>query len=342
MHKRWWNGLVLGAMAFALGGCLPKKVVIDLAPGDGRLTESAVLSDVGGRSASKVAMIDITGLITQASTPGLLGSSGNAVDNLATRLEKAEKDPSVRAVILRINSPGGSVAASEMMYREVRGFRERSGKPVVASFAEVAASGGYYTALAADRIVAQSTSVTASIGVIIQTFNFSKGMSMIGVEGRAIVSRPNKDLANPFEPPVESQYAVLQGMVDEFYAGFVRLVMERRAGLANAAETMRTTATDGRVVTGVQALELGLVDELGGVREAFSAAKKLAGVETARLVKYHAEGDDPPRSPYALANASPRAGLGMSGGERSEVNLVQLNLGDTPMPGAGFYYLWLP
>lgn len=341
MNKRWWSGVAALAVMAGMGGCLPKKVVIDLAPGDGRLTESSVLADSGAGSGVKVAMIDITGLITQTAAPGLLGATGNAVDNLAARLDKAEKDPGVKAVILRINSPGGSVAASEMMYREVRGFRERSGKPVVASFAEVAASGGYYTALAADRIVAQSTSVTASIGVIIQTFNFSKGMSMIGIEGRALVSRPNKDLANPFEPAVESQYTVLQGMVDEFYASFASLVMERRPALAAAPQSQRDTATDGRVVTGAQALELGLVDELGGVREAFDAAKKLADLSSARLVKYHSEGADPPRSPYAASDVQMRGGL-VGGGERGEVNLVQLNLGDTPMPGAGFYYLWMP
>lgn len=339
MHTRRFFLIPLLVTALALPGCLPKKVVIDLAPGDGRLTESTVLADSPVGSASKVALIDISGLITQTSPPGIFGASGNVVDNLATRLEKAEKDPSVKAVVLRINSPGGSVAASEMMYREVTGFRERSKKPVVASFAEVAASGGYYTALAADHIVAQATSVTASIGVIIQTFNFSRGMSMIGVEGRAIVSRPNKDLANPFEPPVEAQYQVLQGMVDEFYAAFVSLVMERRPGIANGPPEAQATATDGRVVTGAQAHKLGLVDELGGVREAFEAAKRLAGVNSARLIKYHTEGDNPPRSVYATAPAAQHASLLP---QAHEVNLLQLNLGDTPMPGAGFYYLWLP
>lgn len=342
MHKRCLIGIAAAFLSLAVTGCLPKKVVIDLAPSDGRLAESTVMADRQGDSLPKVAMIDVSGLISQASAPGLLGASGNAVDNLATRLDKAEKDPAVRAVILRINSPGGSVAASEMMYQEIRGFRQRTSKPVVASFAEVAASGGYYTALAADRIVAQPTSVTASIGVIIQTFNFSKGMSMIGIEGRALVSRPNKDLANPFEPPVESQYAVLQAMVDEFYASFSKLVMERRPSLANASDDQKATATDGRVVTGAQALALGLVDELGGVREAFAAAKSLAGLPAARLVKYHSEGDAPPRSPYASASATPHAAFGQPAGAPGEVNLVQLNLGDTPVPGAGFYYLWLP
>ncbi len=321
-------------------GCLPSRVVIDLSPRDKDLDETTVLSDGprGDASLPKVALIDVNGLLTHSASPGLFASRRNPVDTLVTQLAKAEADAQTRAVVLRINSPGGTVAASETLFREIEGFRTRSGKPVVASFAEVAASGGYYISLATDRIVAQPSSITGSIGVIIQTFNFSKGMSMIGVEGRAVVSRSNKDLANPFEPPVESQFEILQGLVDQFYAQFRGLVVERRAGIAAGDLDV---ATDGRVFTGAAAHELGLVDAVGDLRDSFAHAKELAGLQRARMVKYHARGDAV-SSPYATTggvvpeNHRDGAGLG------AEINLVRIDGAESWLTPPGAYYLWRP
>lgn len=334
------------ATAAVLAGCLPTKLVIDLDAPDGRLDETAVLSDgsLYDDALPKIAVIDVKGLITHASPPGLFASRSNPVDSIVSRLTKAEEDPKVKAIILRVNSPGGTVAASETLYREIEAFKQRSGKPVVASFAEVAASGGYYLSLAADRIVAQPTSITGSIGVIMQTFNFSKGMSMIGVSAHALTSKENKDLANPFEPPVEGHYAILQGMVDEFYGSFRALVLSRRPTLAAKTSDDIETATDGRVFTGKQARELGLVDELGGLREAFTTAKQLADVSIARLMAYHAKGLTP-TSPYAATDlplpAADHSGSVNSSGVR-DINVVQVSLPDSAATGSGFYYLWTP
>lgn len=325
-----------GLVGATLGGCIPSRFTIDLAPSDGVLRETSVLAEAGDAGAtSKVALIDVEGLISHGSKPGLLAGGGNSVDDLAARLKKAESDPEVRAVVLRVNSPGGTVAASDTMYQEIVGFRARSKKPVVVSMAEVAASGGYYISLGADRIVAQPSSVTGSIGVIAQTINFSKGMAMIGIEARAVTSGANKDLANPLEPMRDAQYAILQGMIDDFYAGFRGLVATARPGIdASRLDTL----ADGRVFTGRQALEEGLVDELGGLREAFARAKELAGVSRARLVKYHEDGRVP-TSAYASALAPTATG-------GAQVNLLQVNglglggVGEASTGGAGFYYLW--
>lgn len=334
-----------------LTGCLPNRVVIDLSPGDGTLAETQVLSDPGaGRNAPKVAQIDLQGLISHAPSPGLLSGRSNAVDSTVTRLRKAEDDPMVQAVILRINSPGGTVAASETIYSEIRGFRERSGKPVIVSMGEVAASGGYYIALAADHIVAQPTSVTGSIGVIVQTFNFSRGMDRIGISGRAVVSRENKAIANPFETPVEEHYRILQHLTDQFYEQFRTLVAERRPQIQHGSASL-DTVTDGRVFTGDEAARLGVVDETGSLRDAFARAKALANLDRARLVKYHAQGVTV-GSPYATTlDHSPTHAPVMRDGSGGGITLAPVRVdltGGSGVPGfggepseSGFYYLWI-
>jgi len=326
----------------ALQACLPSRVTIDLAPGDGSLEQRVVMSDDGspGRDRAagpRVALIDVRGVLSHTPTGGLIAGRQNAVDALVARLYEVEKDPRIVAVVLRINSPGGTVAASETMYEEVRAFRQRTGKPVVVSMAEVAASGGYYLALAADEIIAQESSITGSIGVIVQTFNVSEGLRRIGIVGRAVTSDERKALASPFEPMDEADYAILQGMVDDFYTAFTRRVALHRQSITPSD---MPTAIDGRVFTGGQAHELGLVDQLGGLRDAFNHAKKLAKVDTASLVKFVSKGDHI-NSAYALGG-QPGAG---ERGDALQINLLQLNMnatGDGSAAGIGFYYLWMP
>ncbi len=330
---------LLAAAVTLLPGCLPGRVSIDLAPRPDGLAETKVISDDGSVNGSpKVALIDVDGTLSHAAGGGLIAGRTNSVDDLVSRLTKAEEDKKVRAVVLRVNSPGGTVAASETMYHEIKAFRERSKKPVVVSMAEVAASGGYYISMAADKVVAQETTITGSIGVIFQTFNMSKGMAMIGIEGRALTSGKNKDMASPFAPIREEQYAVLQKLVDEFYGEFKGLVLARRAALAASGDGAITAATDGRVFTGKQALEAGLVDQLGGLRDAYAEAKKLAGISTARLVKYHAS-EDKPLSPYATSQAGAIPDAAASGSR--DINLLTLRLGGDAARSQ-FLYLWDP
>lgn len=320
------------ALALTLGGCVPDSVTLSLGSRDDVLRSSTVITD-DGAGKDKVAMIEVEGLIADASQPGLIGSTPSVIDFVVRRLQEAEKDDDVKAVILRINSPGGTVTGSDILYHEIRRFADRTGKPVVASMSEVAASGGYYTALAADEIVAQPTTVTGSIGVIFATFNVSEGMSRIGIHARMITSGPNKDMADPFTPPEESHYEILQGMVDEYYARFRGLVLERRPMIdPDDVDEL----TDGRVVTGAAAQAYGLVDEVGGVHVAFGRAKALAGVEHARLVRYHA-GRHGPKTPYAeTAVDAPMAA------SEEGPSLVRINVGAPFGPTPAAYYLWTP
>lgn len=329
------------ALALLSAGCTPLTVSFTLFAKDKKLVESVVDAEPG--AAWKVCVIDVQGLIVDAALPGLLGPGPNPVDEAVARLEMARADESIKAVVLRINSPGGSVTGSDVLYREIRRFRELSGKPVVVSMAEVAASGGYYIALAADRIYANPTTITGSIGVIVPTINFSDGLARIGIVARSVKSGPNKDIANSLEPMKESHYKVLQGLVDEYYAAFRQHVKDRRPNLDLARFD---ESTDGRIVSGREALSRGLVDELGGIREAFAGAKELAGLKAAKMVKYRLEGSAVPRTAYAEAStepvmdsptAAPRGG--------SEVNLVRIDAGGLfphagPSPSA-IYYLWM-
>jgi protease-4 len=331
------RSLVLAMTLGTLAACNP-TIRVDLLPGPEPLAPVVVLEKDSSES-HRVAMIELRGLLVDSVRPTLLGGGENPVDRFIAQLTLAEEDPRVKAVIVRISSPGGTVTSSHILYTELRAFRERSGKPVVVSIGEVAASGGYYVALAADQIIAEPTSITGSIGVIVQTVNVSKGLSMIGITSRSVVSGQNKDLANPLGAVEERHFAVLQELVDGSYARFRGLVVERRPALAATDLDM---ATDGRIFSGEAAHKLGLIDGLGGVRDAHAAAKSLAGIKAAQLVRY-VTGGEVARTPYA---ASPTSA---PGAER-EINLLQLNLAGNahlgglgnPMETSGIYYLWMP
>jgi len=341
------GGIVFGALTLGTifaSSCTPLTVSFELFGREKKLTETVVSDD--DRALHKIAMIDIQGTIVDANLPPFFSRGGNPVDDIVARLEMASADASVKAVVLRINSPGGSVTGSDEVYREVIRFRERTGKPVVVSMAEVAASGGYYVSLAADKIVAHPTTITGSIGVIIPTINFSAGLAKIGIVARSVKSGPNKDLANPLEPMRDSQYVVLQNLVDQFYEEFKAKVKERRP---NLDMSKFGEMTDGRIVSGRDALALGLVDSLGGVRDAFDEAKKLANVPSAKMVKYQPEGSIRPRTPYASADELP-LGVGLPPGAGSatggtEINMLQVNASGL-FPNSGpsascVYYLWM-
>ncbi len=317
-----------------LAGCGGFRFIIDIVPSTHNLVETKVMGDEGGwRSQPKVALIDVTGVISDSSRSGLFGSSENPVGRFAEALKKASRDSRVKAVIVKINSPGGTVTASDLMYRELKHFKESTGKPVVILMGGIAASGGYYIACAGDEIIANPTTITGSIGVIMQTVNFSEGMKRIGIRADAITSGPNKKVGSPLEPMSAEHRELLQGIVNELYASFRGVVVENRTQLDPA---LVDEITDGRVVTGIRALELGLVDQLGDIRDAFATAKQRAGLTRATLVKYHRPTQHV-GSPYAQSPVSPpQAG-------QIQLNLMQLNLGTPGMTDtAGFYYLWDP
>ena len=284
-----------------------------------------------GKRRDKIAMIEVEGMLMNAKAGGFLQPTENPLSLFTQQMEQAARDESVKAVVLRVNSPGGTVTTSDAMYQIVMRFKQKTRKPVVAAMQEVAASGGYYVSLAADRIVAQPTTVVGSIGVIFNTFDFSGTMNKIGAQANAIKSGPLKDMGSPFKHLSDEERAVMQGIVDEYYARFISVMAEHRK-LPDDAQ--RKTIADGRVFSGQRAKELGLIDDVGLLEDALDVARKLADAPDARVVMYkrpfgyrgsiYAQSDVP--TPHA----------GNAGG------VTKLELPGGPWLPSGFYYLWQP
>ncbi len=322
-----------------LAGCTPVGVSIRVGPTSEPLVASPVLELGEGRGTprDRIAMIVVRGLITDTPTTGLLGESTAPIDEMVKQLKMAAADDNVKAVVLRIDSPGGTVAGSETAYLEVRDFIEKTGKPVVISMGEVATSGGYYLALAGDHIVAEPSTLTGSIGVIIPTFNASEGLGRLGIRTRFITSGPNKDLANPLAPMRDGHYEILEDVLRDYYASFLSLVLRRRPGLIPEEVP---AATDGRVMTGNTAAAIGLVDSLGGVRKAMQEAMTRASLERAVLVRYGSSANAP-RTAYAIAE-TPRPLLADQSTSLMRIDGASLGTGALGLrPGVG-YYVWIP
>jgi protease-4 len=208
----------------------------------------------------KVALIRIEGPILDAK---------DTIDELKGHL----KDPSIKAIVLRIDSPGGAVAPSQEIYEEVR--KAVSKKKVVISMGSVAASGGYYIASPATRIVANPGTLTGSIGVIMEIPNIEGLMNKIGVKTEVIKSGRHKDLASMFRGIKKEEREILQNVLDNVHEQFIRAVAEGRSMLPDDVKKI----ADGRIFTGEQALKAGLIDELGNLEDAIKTAAKLAGIK---------------------------------------------------------------
>lgn len=330
---RLFGRLAMLLAVFVFVGCGPTTFVVGVSPGDQRM-KATVVEPAEGRTKDRVAVIDVTGMILNARVPGLLSEGENPVSVFHEELRHAAKDKHVKAVVIRLNTPGGAVAASDMMYREVLDFKKTTGKPVVIVMMDVAASGGYYLACAGDYIVAYPSTVTASIGVIFQTMSVKPALSSIGIHAEAITSGPNKDAGSPLSELTDGHREVYQSMVDTFYADFTGIVREARPGISEADFK---EVTDGRVVTGRRAMEVGLVDALGDLDDGFAKAKELAGLSDASLIRYH--------RPLSYVG-SPYASSGDRQPESNatQVNLLQLNVDGSlgGMPSSCFYYVWMP
>jgi protease-4 len=211
----------------------------------------------------KVAIIPIDGEI--------LGSR-DAIE----ALHRYARNSNVKAIIMRINSPGGAIAPSQEIYEEIRNVRARSGKPIIASLDSVAASGGYYIASACDRIVANPGSITGSIGVILQWMETKDLLAWAKLKPETITSGPMKAAGSPYQDLTDAQRAYFQDIVTQLHSQFVRAVAAGRKGKLTEAEVGKIA--DGRVFTGEQALGLKLVDELGNLDDAINVAGKLGGI----------------------------------------------------------------
>jgi protease-4 len=227
-----------------------------------------------------------------------------------------------------VNSPGGTVSASDAMYTILKRFKARTHKPVVASAQEVAASGAYYVSCGADKIVAQPTSIVGSIGVIFETYNLSGTMAKLGIRPGAYKSAEHKDIGSPFRDPTPEEEKIMQGMIDEYYARFKGIVRENRP--VPNDETF-TTITDGRVFSGEQAMSMGLVDQVGLLDDAIKLAQEMAHVPGAAVIAY--------RRPYGYGGSI----YALNSTPQPKSDVLELKLPEAAgFVPPGFYYLWQP
>ena len=245
------------------------------------------MPSIPGRKKPKIAVVTLHGpIVSGRGGPQLLpmGSSNAGGDTIAAALREAVADDSVSAIVLRVDSPGGSVTGSETIWREVNRVRD-GGKPVVASMGAVAASGGYYVSMSADAIVANPGTITGSIGVVTGKLVARELKDRLGVGSDSVRTNPNADAWSINRPFTDEQHAHVEAEADLFYTDFVERVAQGRKMSVEAVDAIAR----GRVWTGADALERGLVDELGGLRTAITRAKVLAGLEPdadVRLVGY--------------------------------------------------------
>jgi protease-4 len=286
-------------------------------------------------SRNKIAVVTVDGIITDHTTDQ---AGNNMVDVIKAQLDRAKEDSHIKAVILKVDSPGGEVMASDEINRAIVNFQNDSRKPVICSMGSLAASGGYYISAPCHWIVANELTLTGSIGVIMEGLNYRGLMDKIGVEPNVYKSGKFKDMLSGMRstneiPPEE--HAMVQGLIDETYQKFKSVVA---AGRSSAHDENKNDGralvqnwadyADGRVLSGTQALHLGFVDELGDFDDAVNRAEKIAHISSANLIEYSER--------YDIGNF-----LSMFG-QSGKSHDIKLDLGvDIPKLQAGaLYFLW--
>ena len=273
-----------------------------------------------------VAVVDVDGLLLDADSTGLGSAGENSVSVFRERLDAIEANARVKAVVLRIHSPGGSVTATDIMWHDLQNFRRRTQIPVVACLMDVATGGAYYLATASDLIIAQPTGVTGAIGCILNVYNLQDLMAQFNIAGIPVKAGKNIDLGSPIKALDPEGRKLLQAMADEFHRRF-RAVVEK---LRPRVDPQLETTFDGRVFTALQARDLGLIDEIGYLDDAVTRARNLAGISpSADIVFYHRQGD-PALSPYSVTPNIPLQD------KLFPVNIPGLNRSRLP----SFLYLW--
>ena len=278
-----------------------------------------------GEGRNKILLIDISGIISSEKKRSFadLDTGPDMVARVKEELNQAAGDDRIKAVILKINSPGGTVTASDIIYKEILKFKKKTGAYVTASLMDIAASGGYYIACASDTIVAHPTTVTGSIGVIAMKFNVKGLMDKLGVQEDSIKSGDMKDILSPFRPMTADEHKVIQNIIDSLQMQFIEAVVHGRKDLS--LDQLKPLA-DGRVFTAKQALDAQLIDDIGYLDDAIEITKKVKDLKEARIITY--------RRPPAYKNNI-----------YSQTSFSIFNFGDSEFVSylpVRFMYLWNP
>lgn len=231
----------------------------------------------------RILRVPIIGAIAETQSP-VIGAIGGTVSQVRRALRAAAREDSIKGILFDINSPGGGVTDSDEIHRLITEFRAEHEKPVVALFGDVSASGGYYMAVACDQIIARPTTITGSIGVIMQNFNFAEAAKRLGIKQETIVSdsTPFKDIMSFTREMRPEEREILTSIVDEMYAQFVRVVDEGRPALDRARVEQ---LADGRIYSAQQALDNGLIDSIGSIEDAYDVLNELCSIDKSRVVE---------------------------------------------------------
>ncbi len=280
------------------------------------------ISTLTARSKKTIGIVKIYGIITTQKAGGPFALQERGADYYVSRIKHLADNPRVKAIVIRVNSPGGSVGASQEIYNEILRAREK-GKKVIVSMGDVAASGGYYISSAADYILANPGTVTGSIGVIVGNINFQELISKWGIKMNIIKSGKYKDTLSSWRQMTEEERELLQEMVDKVYQQFVVAVAKGRKLKIEEVEKI----ADGRIFSGEKALELRLIDQLGGFQTAIRVAADKAGIKGEPVL------DEGGKFPWEKFFSPSRAGT-----EEKIVSRLLGKLEDSYLPVQYLYY----
>ena len=253
--------------------------------GDSLTYESVIES---GDFSSRIAHLTVNGVIQDVGEPSIWEAVEYNHQAFMQQLDAVLTDDTVKAVLLSVNSPGGGVIESAEIHEKLVQIKEEKQIPIYVSMGSLAASGGYYIAAPADKIFAQRETITGSIGVIMQSLNYSKLAEKVGIEYETIKSGEHKDMFGGTRPSTPDELAMLQEMIDESYEQFVDIIEDGR----NMSEADVKKVADGRVLGGTQAVKAGLVDAIGNEKVALATLRAEQGLEEAELFEYAAESDN--------------------------------------------------
>lgn len=296
-----------------------------------RLASVPVYGNAQTRCDSKVAVIDVDGVLVNRSQSGLGSMGENPVALFREKLDAIESDPAVQSVVLRINSPGGGVTASDIMLRDLQEFKRRRGIPVVACLMDVATGGAYYVATGADAILTHPTSVTGGLGVILNVYNMELTLSQFNIEAIHVKAGDSIDIASPERLMEAEEREALQAMADSFHRRLQNQVRAARPQLLAGEPATSTTLFDGRVFTGQQAAEFGLADQTGYLDDAVALARNLAGMPDSTPVVMLRRDND---RAHTLHDVTPTGGMS----SLFPIKIPGMDRAELPT----FLYMWQP
>jgi protease-4 len=280
-----------------------------------------------GRGKEKILIIPINGMISDTPKQELFGSKPSIVEQVVVQLNKARTDSQIKAVLLKVNSSGGTITASDLLYHEISAYKAKTGNKISVVMMDIAASGAYYLSLPADMILAHPTTLTGSVGVIFFRPKAAGLMSKIGLGVEVSKYGRNKDMGSPFRESNDEEKILMQNTVDKFGERFIGLVKKHRKLEPNALAKVSTA----RIFVADEALQLKLIDKVGYLGDAVADTKKMAGLsDDARVIVYR-RASVPEDNYYNTSGASAQS---------MHLSAIHIDLPEFLNARAGFYYLW--